>query len=232
MRWRSFILLAALLSGAFLGLLLFQWRQIERLRAASASATLPAPGPSIANPATRDGTASSPPAELLKLRAEVTQLRQELATPPPVQHPLETRLLADEWAYAHNGPPLSSQPGFHFFSELGRPGFDTPEAAFESFMLALLHPEKKRLTETEMKEIWDLPDDYDDPRAKYSIGLGEGIGREHGYLIRDQQALDTNAVKLTIDFETPDGTVYRRERVLIQRNGRWRVKPESLQRAN
>lgn len=79
-----------------------------------------------------------------------------------------------------------------------------------------------------MKEIWDVPDDFDDPNAKYSINLGSGMGSEFGYRIVTQESISTNAICLVVEYEKPDGSSFRREQVLVQTNGRWRVKPAGV----
>ena len=89
---------------------------------------------------------------------------------------------------------------------------------------------KEPLDNTRMKDLWDVPDDFDNPGAKYSIDIGEGIGGEVGYRIVSQQTMAANEVRLTLDYENVDGSSFRREKVLIEDRGRWRVRPVSVTR--
>jgi hypothetical protein len=42
---------------------------------------------------------------------------------------------------------------------------------------------KEPLNPTWMKQLWDVPDDFDEPGAGYSIDIGEGMGGEDGYRV-------------------------------------------------
>jgi hypothetical protein len=42
----------------------------------------------------------------------------------------------------------------------------------------------------------------------------------------------TEKEKVTVDFETKDGGSFRQNPVLVYRDGRWRMKPESVTVAN
>jgi hypothetical protein len=172
---------------------------------------------------------TGPSPELLKLRAEVTSLRCELdqAAPARIAPPSQ---IADEWAEIHSGVRPSQQPGFLATTELTNAGYATPDAAFQSFLYVLRNQHKEPLTLPKMKEIFDVPDDFDDPNVRYSIHMGEGIGRETGYRIVQQQFLAGNEIKLTIDFEDREGGSFRGDRILVQRNDRWRVKPAGVTR--
>jgi hypothetical protein len=175
--------------------------------------------------------APRPSPELLKLRAEITTLRRELKEAAPERR-ISRSSQTQEWAQIHSGPKPSEQPGYHSIDELKEAGHATPEAAFQSFLYVLRNQHKEKLTATKMKEIFDVPEDFDDPNAKYSINLGDGIGQEIGYRIVDQQFVASNAMTLTIDFEDRDGGSFRQDRTLIQRDGRWRINPARVSREN
>jgi hypothetical protein len=79
-------------------------------------------------------------------------------------------------------------------------------------------------------EFWDLPEDFDQPPG-YNLNLGEGFYSGIGYRIVETERLSSNTVRVTIDYEKQDGSSYRRDKVLVQTNGRWRLKPASVMRA-
>jgi hypothetical protein len=173
-----------------------------------------------------------PSSELLKLRGEVTLLRQELEavqSAPSGTPVLNPEVVRDEWSFVYSGPKPSEFPDYFQLSELKDIGFATPRAAFQSFQHAF-RTTKRNLTPTEMKELWDVADDYDDPDAGYNIHLGDGIGREVGARIVSEEYLSSNVVRLTVDFERPDGSSFRREHTLVERQGRWRMQPAGLSR--
>jgi len=166
--------------------------------------------------------------ELLKLRAEVTRLRQELDASTPRAQAIAHA--ADEWAHVWAGVRPSQQPGFTYFTQVAPAGFGTPEAAFASFQHAMRHQDTEPIVPSRMKDLWDVPDDFDDPNARYSIDIGAGIGGELGYRVVHQERVDSNQVRLVTEMENPDGSSFRQERILVQRDGRWRLKPEALHR--
>jgi hypothetical protein len=170
--------------------------------------------------------ADEPSADLLRLRAEVTTLQRELDAPMPRQ--ISKQQAADDWALVHSGPKPSQQPDFLAFANVTNVGFASPEAAFESFNYAMRNQAKEPLDNTRMKDLWDVPDDFDDPSAKYSIDIGEGMAGEVGYRIVSRQTIADNEVRLTLDYENPDGSSFRREKVLVENRGRWRVRPVSV----
>jgi hypothetical protein len=173
---------------------------------------------------------SAPSPELLSLRNEVTWLNRELREAPATKTPSPPELAA-EWQEVHSGPAPKDQPGFVSITRLTYSGNQTPSAGFQTFQFALRNQNAEPLTPTKMKEIFDVPEGFDDPNARYSIGLGEGIGSEIGYRIVREQILSTNEVKLILDFQTADDASIRQEKILVHRNGKWRVKPESVQLA-
>lgn len=81
------------------------------------------------------------------------------------------------------------------------------------------------LDSTRMKEIWNLPEDFDDPNAKYSVDIGQGIGPAIGYRIVSKEPLGSNQVRLVYDYERRNGSSFRHEKVLIEKNGEWRLQP-------
>lgn len=170
-----------------------------------------------------------PSLELLRLRNEVTMLGQEINNQPQRPPPTATGL-ADEWAEVHSGTKASDLPDFVVMNKLQAVGNATPHHAYQTFQYAMRHQQQEPLTPAKMKEIWDVPDDFDDPDARYSISMGQGMGGEIGYRVVKEEFLSTNEIKLTLDFENPDGSTFRQERLLVQRNGKWRVKPESVSR--
>ena len=175
---------------------------------------------------------TSPSSELLKLRGEVTVLRRELnelQTNSLSEHKVNPDTLRDEWALVHSGPKPSELPGFFLLSQITNAGFATPQAAFQSFQ-HIFRTAKRNLTPTEMKELWDVPDDFDDPNGGYSINLGHGHGAEIGCRIVSEEHLSSSVVRLTVDFERPDGSSFRREHTMVLNNGRWRMQPAGLSR--
>ena len=169
-----------------------------------------------------------PASELLRLRNEVTLLRRDLESPEP--RPALQKESAEDWASVHSGPKPSSQPGFGYFTKMTNVGFSTPQTAFQSFNFAMRNQQNEPLNNTRMKELWDVPDDFDDPDARYSIHMGEGMGGEIGYRIVSQDRIAPNQMRLTVDYERPDGSSFRREKVLVENKGRWRMKLVSVTR--
>ena len=235
MRKRSFAVLQ-LLSVA-VGLTVI-WRQhtiVRHLRAERTPRVDPSSSPSVRengqppeSVSDPSPTAPSRPAvELLRLRAEVSRLRAEWESlTPQAQTAIRE---ADEWNRVWEGPKPSDRPGFRRFSDLASEGWATPEAAYGSFQHAFRNQSTNALTSTRMKEIFHLPDDFDDPKARYSINMGAGM-QGIGYRIAQSELVEPGQVKLTLEIENANGTSFREERTLIQSNGRWRVKPEGLQR--
>lgn len=187
--------------------------------------------PAIPPAAGEAKTAESPPSsELLKLRSEVTMLNQELRRASPQSLPPKSRAESD-WAEIHSGRRVSQQAGFIANSQLAHAGNATPAQAFQTLQFAMRNQENEPLTPAKMKEIWDVPDDFDDPNARYSISLGRGIGGETGYRIVREDVLSANEVRLVLEFETRDGGSFRQEQIVARRDGKWRVKPEGITRA-
>ncbi len=220
------VLILLLVAGGFT--LLHQQRQLASLRA---EWTKMNSVPQVSNTST--GAQSKPPpeptnparaaSELLRLRGEVSVLRRDLDA--RTSGVVSRRQAEDDWALVHSGAKPSDYPGFIFLTNCVRTGCDTPAAALQSFYFAMRNQEKEPLTPSRMKQLWDVPDDFDVPGAAYSIDLGEGIGREQGYRLVDQQPLGNNEVRLTLEFERPDGSAFRRNLVLVEHNGIWRLKP-------
>lgn len=209
----------------------WQHKNIAELRAAAAAAheAASAPAPEFKDGREKaDSSPSAPPGELMRLRGEVTLLHRELAERPEI---VSSKQMAEEWAYVYKGPKPSDHPGFAFFSNLTNVGFATPEAAFQSFNYSMRNQHKEPLDNTRMAALWDVPDDYDAPDSRYSISLGEGMGSEIGYRVINLERFATNQVKLTVDYERPDGSFFRRQKVMVEHNGHWRMKPESVIRA-
>ncbi|MBL9139654.1 MAG: hypothetical protein JNK85_27540 [Verrucomicrobiales bacterium] len=169
-----------------------------------------------------------PSIELLRLRAEVTQLRAELDRDPARA---ETHARgASEWAQVFDGVRPSRMPDFVSFSNLVARGNSDPISAFATFQYRLRNQGNEPMTPSRMKEIYDVPDDFDDPDARYSVHLGRGMGREVGYRVVEQRTLATGEVALVLDLEDPDGGSHRVEQVLVRRGEEWRVKPVHLER--
>lgn len=223
------LLLVILISGAWIAR--NQRAAIRSTRAALQSNATLTPEFSVPSPASTLAPPPAPPSpslELLRRRAEVTRLRQELDTRSPRAQAI-TRA-AEEWTHVWEGIRPSQQPGFVFFTNLAPAGFSTPEAAFASFQYVMRNQTLEPLTPTNMKEIFDVPDDFDDPNARYSIHLGEGISGEIGYRVFNQEFIDPTQVRLIIEMENPDGSHGRQARILVLRDGRWRMKPQGIQR--
>ena len=131
-----------------------------------------------------------------------------------------------------SGAKASDYPDFIFLTNCGSVGFSTPASALQSFYFAMRNQIKEPLTPTRMKQLWDVPDDFDEPGARYSIGIGEGMGGEDGYRVVSQERSGSNGVRMTLEFERPDGSAFRRNVTLIERNGLWRMKPAQVSRGN
>jgi hypothetical protein len=232
MKRSSFILIILVIVGAGIWALRRQRIALEEVRGAHRTRTKPAAAADAILAQSAGTVSERPSAELLRLRNEVTLLRQELeASVQPSWQPLSSSESAADWALVHSGPKPSENPGFLHFTNLVKNGFATPEAAFQSFNHAMRNQHLERLDNTRMKELWNVPDDFDDPNAKYSINMGEGMGGEIGYRIAGQESITPNQVRLTIDFERKDGSSFRREKILVEKDGRWRMEPAGLARA-
>jgi hypothetical protein len=167
--------------------------------------------------------------ELLRLRGEISVLRREIDA---TAHFKVNRTEAEaDWAFAHSGFKPSDHPDFIFFTNCLSAGATTPEAALQTFYSSMRNQDKNPVTSTRMKQLWDVPEDFDEPDAGYSIDLGEGMGSEYGYRVTDQKPLNTNAEQMTLEFERPDGSVFRRKIVLVNRNGSWRIQPVAVSKA-
>lgn len=169
-----------------------------------------------------------PSLEQLRLRAEVTQLRQELDAMSAQARAASQR--ADEWAQVWDGVRPSEVPGFQTFAQLSPAGFATPQSAYASFQHAMRHQPAEPMSATRMKEFWHLPDDFDDPKVRYSIHIGQGLGGDVGYRVVKQEAIGPGRVRLTVDLENTDGSSYQEERILVEQDGRWRLEPQGLER--
>jgi hypothetical protein len=228
MRSRAFFLTIVILVGA--GAIFWRRNQI----AIDAARQLPTEHeperPQVTNFQTivpiRPAPDHHPSAALLELRAEVTALRNELDS--IVTGRISAEQASNDWALVHSGPKPSDLPGFISFKEATNVGFATPESAFQSFNYEMRHPPKEPVDEAaRTMELWDVPDDWAEPGPK-SIDIGEGIGAEVGYRVVSQEILATNQIKLIVDFEKPDGSSFRRSKVLVKHNDRWRMKPVSI----
>lgn len=220
-----FCLVLLLIGGAGVSVLLWTRARIEQGKQALARAEQP---PSGRPPDNAPKPKPSPPAELLRLRNEVTLLRKELQQFQRQALPLAPQKSASDWEAIHSGPAPSAQPGFVAVASLTPAGQATPAQAFQTFQFLLRNQQHEPLTPTKMKEMFEVPDDFDDPAARYSINLGQGFGSEIGYRIAREQFLSSNEVCVTVDFETADGGLDRQDRVLVFRHGKWRVKPASV----
>jgi hypothetical protein len=79
-----------------------------------------------------------------------------------------------------------------------------------------------------MKDYWDLPDDFDDPNAKYALNIGEGIGREVGNRVAAQEKVASNQVRLTMDWNVPTAVRRVTKNCSWKGKGQWRLAPVSL----
>jgi hypothetical protein len=182
------------------------------------------PVPGAGEPPTMIGPASK---ELRQWRREVAALRGKLAG---LREPEEMwEQSAGDWDLVFGGPKPSDHLDFVAFTNLADVGFATPDAAFQSFHHAFQNQRQQPITNTLMKDLFDVPDDFDEPGGGYSINLGEGISGI-GYRIVSRDPLATNMVRLTFDVENRDGSWSRREKILIERGGHWRVRPVSVTR--
>lgn len=169
---------------------------------------------------------ASPSAELLRLRGELGVARRELDDHLQAE---AARAYTNDWQMVYSGPKPSELPGFVTFKDLVPHQFETPDKALQSWHYAFDNQHTEPLDSTRMKEIWDVPDDFDQEPG-YNLNMGEGIYGGTGFRVAARETLATNVVRLIIDYERQDGSSYQRERILVQRNGRWRVQPESVTR--
>jgi HAMP domain-containing protein len=231
---RRFFIALMLLLPAVCSLVLWrQHRAIGEIRAErsarftreNTTETPPSPPPLAATPVPQP----RPSSELLRLRDEVGRLRDELQKPDRAAD-LQKQAQVEDWSAVHSGNRPSQHSDFLYFTNASKAGFATPDAAFQSFHYMMRHQSEEPLTDTRMKEIWDVPGDFDDPNSRYSIDLGEGIGGEIGYRIVGREQMAPNQIRLTIDFERRDGSSFRREKILVENGGRWRIRPAALSR--
>jgi len=229
---RIFILVLIFVVAAGTVTLVRQQQQADFLRAQLAATTStevttnqvtrPRPEP-VAEP---NSTAAE--SDLLRLRGEVSLLRRELDAQPV--RALSRQQIEDDWALIHSGPKPSEHPGFIYLTNCATVGFGTPEAALQSFYFAMRNQVQEPLDSTRMKLLWDVPDDFDAPDAKYSIDIGNGIGGELGYHVVKREFIGTNEARLTLEYERPDGSAFRRDITMVEHNGRWRLKPVRVSR--
>ena len=218
-----------------LGLIAF-WlfrQQNHALRSAREHlASLSGAHPASTNLVDRDSSATPAPdageahPELHRLRGQVAVLRRELEEH---QHAQAARAFSNDWQLVYSGPRPSDHPGFIHFTNLVRADFSSPDRALQSWHYAFHHQTDEPLDSSRMKEIWDVPDDYDQEPG-YNIDMGEGLYGGTGFRIVTQETLASNMVRLIIDYEKDDGSSHRRERILVEKNGRWRVKPARVWR--
>jgi hypothetical protein len=167
--------------------------------------------------------------ELIRLRGEVSLLQKDLNSPPG--QTISPHEAEADWALVHSGPKASDDPGYISLTNCASLGFETPRTALQSYFFAMHNQEKQPLTPAHMKEIWDVPDDFDAPSARYSIDLGQGYGGEKGYRIVEETDLGSNSVRLTLEFQYSEGNLTRRDLVLVEHNGNWRLKPTGVTRS-
>jgi hypothetical protein len=152
--------------------------------------------------------------------AAVVAFAGVLALPIAVQHTTLTRLQA-ELATPHlgtlspaTGPaPVPRQPH---------------ETEGQEFARLRREAEDLRLA---LKQSREKAEPGSDQPPGYNIHLGEGFYGGKGYRVVSRRLLATNTVELTVDFEKNDGTSFRRDRLLIEHNGHWRLQPMSVTRA-
>lgn len=231
----SIAAMALLILGV--ALLLWQRRELAGLRAHLETRRSHI-APAVTEPAPPPLDSNRPSSELLRLRAEATALRAELArarasTSAPAASAEKLRAVEDDWALVHSGPKPSSFPDYRTFGSMANAGFATPEAAFESFQFFMRHRDEFLMDDHQRtKLLWDVPDDFGDPNGDCcNIHLGEGIGGELGYRIVRRETPAPGVARLVLDFEHADGTSDRHERIFVERNGSWRLKPVSISRA-
>lgn len=226
MKLQFFIPLLVAWMVAAIAVWLRQHTEIEALTCASKER--PASRAVAADPRGNGRTASpgaSPSRELLKLRGEVALLRGERQKKSVAMH-LEKR--ARDWKELYQGAKPSELEGYVSFSKAANVGFSTPTLALESFYFVMGNQEREPLTRTKSKEIFDVPDDFDDAEG-YNINMGEGVSGV-GFRVVESEDLGGGQVRLTVDFENPDGSWSRRERLMVLNRGRWRLKPARVWR--
>lgn len=209
-----------------------QERALEQTRRALTdlrpAATEPGSGASDAG-SNLDSPRAAASLEVLRLRGQVGVLRRALAEAGGIAQ--DRRQFRHDWETIYSGARPSDQPGFVTLSNLVPAGFATPENALQSFHYIMGRQQIEPLNDTRMKEIWDVPDDYDQPPG-YNIDLGEGFYGGIGYRIVRSEFLSSNTARLTIDYEKEDGSSYRRDKIFVATNGHWRMKPAAVTRAH
>lgn len=227
-----FLLVLVLLLAAGVFAMFLQQRQVASLRAQLVERSWQvstSPAQLQPKPVLKPGRATEE-SQLLRLRGEVSLLQRDLNSVSAGELP--RRKAEDDWAMVYSGVKPSAYPDFMFLTNCGSVGFSTPASALQSFYFAMLNQIKEPLTPTRMKQLWDVPDDFDDPGARYSIDIGEGMGGEDGYRVVSQEQSGSNGVRMTLEFEHPDGSAFRRNVTLLERNGLWRMKPAQVSRPN
>jgi hypothetical protein len=139
-------------------------------------------------------------------------------------------LVSSFWTYIPNRTRVSTLPGFRHFAELADVGRASPESALETFHVAIRNQSLDPIGSTRMKAIWNLPEDFDDSNAKYSIDIGQGIGPAIGYRIVSKEQVASNEVRLIYDYERRNGSSFRHEKVLVEKDGEWRLQPVRVTR--
>ncbi|HTI69153.1 MAG TPA: hypothetical protein VMF06_04275 [Candidatus Limnocylindria bacterium] len=173
---------------------------------------------------------TGPGLELVRLRGEVAALRREVETHPT--KPLSFRETINEWATLWPGPKPSQLAGYQAMTNVQPVGFASPGQALQTFFHAFQNQTQAPFDRTRMKELWDVPDDFDSPDTHYDIHLGQGFGGEVGYRVTGQEELTPGKVKLKVDFEKRDGSYCQREMVMVDHGGHWRLQPLSVTLSN
>ena len=229
MKPAPFFLLLVLVCAAGLWMFCSQRQALAAARTARSERNGAAPSPKRAGDSRPSADQPSPSSELLRLRGEVGVLRRQLAETDPQEQ--IRRQYTNDWNQVYAGPRPSEHPDFFSYKNLADVGSATPDQALQTFYHTMMNQRAAPLTDSRMMELWDVPDDYDQPPG-YNIHIGEGFYGGSGFRIVERQPLSSNSLRVTLDYEKEDGSSYRRDKILVQRNGRWRMKPESVTRAN
>jgi RNA polymerase sigma factor (sigma-70 family) len=138
-----------------------------------------------------------------------------------------TLLLARKTFSTKKSPPSN----LLYFTDLADVGFATPEAALQTYHEAIINQTKRGpLSTTRFKDLWNVPDDFDDPAAKYAINTGWGFGSEVGYRILNQERVASNEVRVVLEYYKRDGSSFQRPQTLIENKAHWRIQPMSIKR--
>jgi len=214
------ILLAWLLSIGVLGAVLWQRNQLTSLRAAqiqiSSSGTDSATVTSVGTEARSAPDQDAASSELLKLRAQVTQLtarKRELAGVAEESEKLKVQLAAGS---TNSGLPM---PGYIRRNRAQFLGYSTPENTVQSWLWAIQNHDVQRvlqaLTPADAKNLQDGIRASGDPE-----GFFKGVGAIPGLAIQSRQTMPDGSEELQV-YIAPQIPPQKLQLQLV--NGEWKM---------